>query len=364
MSSLEDFPKFSLPEQYMSEVVFHASGTHVPWYTFKRPLEAPFYAGYYIIPGYSRYAINVEGVVLNRRTGRILTPTYTKSIPKKNITGGYAVFGSMVADLGQVSGGRRHRLLMLTFGECPGHPDNHWVNHIDGVPGNDDLANLEWVTPSQNVLHAYRNGLHPDKVRALDAWNYLTGEQRSFQSVALAVEYTGLNHSLITSRLNVPAQNGRLHLDGWRFKDVDESWRELHSHANKTANESAVLVKQVATGEITRYPSYRACAAALGIKWATIQMHCLRGTQKPFRGYQFRKDGVDVQWPEVNPDYTGGRSMYVHRITDVNTGKVLWSGSVDTLVKATGLHPLLVSRSCASGKVRGDWKFSRALVVS
>ena len=59
-----------------------------------------------------------------------------------------------------------HRLVASHF--VDGYDENLVVNHIDGNKQNNSVKNLEWVTRSENDLHAYRLGLrdaHPAQFR-------------------------------------------------------------------------------------------------------------------------------------------------------------------------------------------------------
>lgn len=50
-----------------------------------------------------------------------------------------------------------HRLVAECFVQNPnGYAE---VNHLDGDKANNEAANLQWCTRSENMLHAYRTGL-------------------------------------------------------------------------------------------------------------------------------------------------------------------------------------------------------------
>jgi hypothetical protein len=94
------------------------------------------------IPGFENYMVSDQGRVWSKRNEIVLKfgvndrgyYRVTMSVSNKRVT--YSV----------------HQLVMLAFvGECP---EGHEVNHINGVKTDNRLENLEYVTRSENMLHA------------------------------------------------------------------------------------------------------------------------------------------------------------------------------------------------------------------
>jgi predicted DNA binding protein len=69
-------------------------------------------------------------------------------------------------------------MVAMAFLENPeGKPE---VNHIDGNKLNDNLSNLEWVTKSQNIKHAFDTGLKENAKGFESCHSGLTEEQARF----------------------------------------------------------------------------------------------------------------------------------------------------------------------------------------
>lgn len=83
-----------------------------------------------------------------------------KTVPSKMLAkilrgGGYFEVNLSVA--GKRNGYCVHRLVASAF--IPNIENKAQVNHINGIKTDNRLENLEWVTPSENTLHAINTGL-------------------------------------------------------------------------------------------------------------------------------------------------------------------------------------------------------------
>lgn len=96
-----------------------------------------------------------------------------------------------------------HRLVAMYF--IPNPEGKPQVNHIDGDPSNNNVANLEWVTSSENNKHAYANNLTtPPCRKPIRGINNITGKIVEFASSGEASRY-----------FNVTAANIRAALKGY-----------------------------------------------------------------------------------------------------------------------------------------------------
>lgn len=171
---------------------------HIGYRFLNGKLACKDYPGFYYIPGCPSHAINSAGELINAKKGTKLKWYITKPSKKKNVTGGYAFnridFGREVLMIS------RHRSMLLVFKPYPDDVDSLVSNHINGIPGDDRLDNLEWMCRKGNIDHAYQNGLRGQNKPVL-ARNILTGEISEFYSVAECGRKIGILDKTLNHRL-------------------------------------------------------------------------------------------------------------------------------------------------------------------
>lgn len=133
----------------------------------------PDYEGLYEVSNLGRIrsvertVFRKDGTTLHYK-GKILHPYIGKK--------GYPVIG--LSKNGRAKTYQLHRIVAKCF--IPAEEEKDFINHKDGDKANCAAENLEWVTSSENVLHAYRvlcrrpprlgacgTNFTPDEVRAI-----------------------------------------------------------------------------------------------------------------------------------------------------------------------------------------------------
>ncbi|ANH52191.1 putative HNH endonuclease [Erwinia phage vB_EamM_Desertfox] len=162
------------------------------------------------IPGFSRYEINEVGVVRN----------WNKQIISQSKWGDYLKV-VIAADDGEQRMIMVHVALCLAFhGKRPDLGPNVLVvtvNHKDGNKENNTKSNVEWVSNSDNVLHAYKTRLNKTSQHVLID-DELTGERFSVHSYEELMRWVGSPH--LKGRIFCSIYRDKLYQDRYRITEL------------------------------------------------------------------------------------------------------------------------------------------------
>ena len=216
------------------------------------------------------YSVSTEGEVRKDTTNYILSQSSQQD---------YKFVGLIIN--GKQKRMRVHRMVALTFID---NPDNKpYVNHINGNRSDNNVENLEWVTPSENTQHAVNTGLFKSgRARAVVQYN-LNGEQMAtFESASEAARQTGGSQSKIT--MCCRRQRDSANDYQWRYYDDIQDVQKIEKNF--------ITGKKVAQcdeeGNILKiYPSFKEAARAVNGTSSAISRVC-SGTNIRHKGYKWK----------------------------------------------------------------------------
>lgn len=216
------------------------------------------------------YSVSTEGDVRKDTTNYILSQSSQQD---------YKFVALLVQ--GKQKRMRVHRMVAETFLDNP--ENKPYVNHINGNRGDNNVENLEWVTPSENTQHAVETGLFTSgRARPVIQYNLDGMQMATFESASEAARQTGGSQSKITMCCRRQRQTAN-----------DYQWRYYDDIQDVTKIEKKFITgKKVAqcdeNGNILAiFPSFKEAAKAVDGTSSAISRVC-SGTNIRHKGYKWK----------------------------------------------------------------------------
>jgi len=328
------------------------------------PLEVIGVSGFYYIPYHTGYAINIKGELMNINKRTLINWTATKSLAKKNVKGGYRTCRG-VRDFGNSVFISRHRSIGLVFLEYNNNPLKLVINHKDGVPGNDDPSNLEWMTYSQNNKHAIDTGLMPNSVVPVLMKNLKTGEIKRFNSISDCAKEINKTFSFVNIRMRKGSRFR--YYDNLAFKmDDGEEWPILSDRIKSICGAYSIAARNIFTGEIILFNSIEETIKELNVWREAVSDNAIYEKNEPVNGYNFRFLTDDIKWPiHCNKDLCIYK-LFLNRkcsrtgviITDEDGNELKFYESINLAAEAYSVSHSTIIRTCRKKKMFNGIKMS------
>lgn len=305
---------------------------------YPQRLECLQHPGYYVIPCYSRYAINNDLNVIEIES--------KNSIKARSYKRGYFYF-TLKQDFGLARAVSRHRVVGFTFLDYRENIDSQEVNHIDGVPGNDFPNNLEIISPSQNVRHAVMNKL----IKTIPVKVILpSGEEVHFPSYNAYIE-------------RYPTSKHRAYNAFRRGLTYDAGDHIAHCLGDigtfNRPRPRAVLVRYPLEDKVVRYKSYKQAAKGLSVSRNELSRRLSAPNMPLFTDLTQTKFEDDLTpWREIDSEreqLISTTDMIPVQVRDSFTGDIKEYENVSKAALAEG-----VTSACVLNRISDNGRIVRA----
>lgn len=333
------------------------------------PVESLTHKGYYYIPNFETIVISPEGKIIDESSDKEC-PVYTPVLDDKERDNWWWLNQYPSVDIPGY--GRRlvHRLLANTFIKCDGDPEELVVNHKSGDKQDYSLDNLEWVTYSENIVHAFKAGLRTDNKPVL-VKDLTNGDITEFYSLQAAARFFKVNGGALFNHLRRRSVDYPYKLK-WDVIYKGEEWRSLTKldvGSIPPGLPKPVITVCKETKESTLYESTTHAASVLGVYPSAI---CLWVKQKR----SSKKFNLEVYFLheysnlltddtivlEYNKDHYVKREMdgpvrkpIPIRVTNMNTGHVEDWESTESFANSVGTKKSTIQRSMWGRD--GRWRY-------
>lgn len=306
---------------------------------YREPVESKLYPGFFEIPGFSRYAVSLNGIVVD--VAKDYHPIATQNRQgywRYTLWGDDGVYRSMA----------RHRLILMAF-RYPTGPvvdlTQLYGNHVNGIKGDDRLENLEWTTPQENVQHAVSLGRWPKPV-PVSVRDVFTGTITKFANMQECARAHDLTKDAMQHR--VRGGEDMVYPEGKQYRDghADTPWfipKYPELDMLRFGVCKPVLCRDLRTGSVTKFEKLSDLAVYLGVKQSTLSHWMTRDGQPVLPGLvQLKWAHLSTPWRDVADPYlelTQNGLAKVVQVTHASTGEIRLFESCVDCAAAMGVRP-------------------------
>lgn len=310
---------------------------------------------FYIVPGFTNFAISKKGIVKSVKYNRILNVNIGPY--------GYPYVNVYDADKSRWRSVSLHILLARTFIHNSDPENKFFVNHKDGDKENLILTNLEWVTSLENQRHAVDTGLRKDN-KPCKVFDTVSKKVTVYQSLGIALGAIGLKvkNANLVSKINgkiVPA----LFIDRYEIKLLNDESEWFYSDEQNLKIRDRTLgpfeAKSLKDGKVFEAKTIKELSSIVGMSGSSIQDSLRSLNNKSTGGFLFRIKS-DEDWPIVYHENVFIKPRKI-LLTNLETNQELVFLSIRQAIKFLGIDKRTLKHRLVTNKPYKEWEIKEVI---